>query len=81
MHYKIVCYIVALAKYILDPNKCTAPLVQTLGVCMTVICTLQEESPYLITILLWKWIAEWLIELHDKAIWEDKMGVEIHLEM
>lgn len=41
----------------------------------------KKKSPYLITILLLKWIAKWLIGLQDKAIWEDKMGVEMHLEM
>lgn len=72
-----------LAKYILDSNKLIALLLQISVLCITIICTLQEKkkSPYLITILLLKWIAKWLIGLQDKAIWEDKMGVEMHLEM
>jgi hypothetical protein len=38
----------------------------------------ERESPYLITILLLKRTAEWLIGVQDEALWEDKMG---HLEM
>lgn len=74
--------ILVLAKYVLVANKLIALLLWISVLCITIIYTLQEgKSSCLITILLLKWMAEWLIGVQDKALWEGKMGEELRLEM